>query len=168
MGCHILDPVFTLAGPDRPDVDPLRGRCSERGQLGPRLPGALCLPADTAHDRDPHALLVRRRQATARRDQGPDRRSVALGPGLDLYRHRGRALLALHRRPGPAPGRAVQGLQAPQPGGTDHYLQFVEACRGNGKTSTPFDYSGPLTESVLLGCLATRFPQTTLEWDARP
>jgi len=52
------------------------------------------------------------------------------------------------------------------PGGTDHYLQFVEACRGNGKTSAPFDYSGPLTESVLLGCLATRFPGTTLEWDA--
>ena len=54
----------------------------------------------------------------------------------------------------------------PKPGGEDHYLQFVEACRGNGKTSAPFEYSGPLTESVLLGCLATRFPQTTLEWDA--
>ena len=39
-------------------------------------------------------------------------------------------------------------------------------CRGNGKTSTPFDYSGPLTESVLLGCLATRFPMKMLEWDA--
>jgi hypothetical protein len=45
-------------------------------------------------------------------------------------------------------------------------LQFVEACRGNGRTSTSFDYSGPLTESVLLGCLATRYPKTTLEWDA--
>jgi hypothetical protein len=42
----------------------------------------------------------------------------------------------------------------------------VGACRGNGKTSTPFAYAGPLTESVLLGCLATRFPKTTLEWDA--
>ena len=51
-------------------------------------------------------------------------------------------------------------------GRTDHYLQFVDACRGNGQTSTPFNYSGPLTESVLLGCLATRFPKTTLEWDA--
>ena len=47
-----------------------------------------------------------------------------------------------------------------------HYLQFVEACRGNGQTSAPFDYAGPLTESVLLGCLATRFPKTTLGWDA--
>jgi len=37
---------------------------------------------------------------------------------------------------------------------------------GRTQTSTPFDYSGPLTESVLLGGVATRFPQTTLEWDA--
>ena len=27
-------------------------------------------------------------------------------------------------------------------------------------------YSRPLTEMVLLGCLATRFPRTTLAWDA--
>ena len=29
-----------------------------------------------------------------------------------------------------------------------------------------FAYAGPLTEMVLLGCLATRFPKTTLQWDA--
>src|SRR5262249_62157151 len=51
-------------------------------------------------------------------------------------------------------------------GSRDHYREFVDACRGEGKTSTPFSYSGPLTESVLLGCLATRFPVTTLKWDA--
>ena len=37
---------------------------------------------------------------------------------------------------------------------------------GKGKTSTPFDYSGPLSETVLLGSLATRFPNKTLEWDS--
>lgn len=54
----------------------------------------------------------------------------------------------------------------PKPSDDDHYLQFVEACRGNGKPSAPFSYSGPLTEFVLLGCLSTRFPKTKLEWDA--
>ena len=63
------------------------------------------------------------------------------------------------------PAEKFKDVKLPNPGGNDHYLQFVEACRGNGKTSAPFDYSGPLTESVLLGCLATRFPNTTLEWD---
>ena len=48
----------------------------------------------------------------------------------------------------------------------NHYHQFVEAVMGNGKTTTSFDYSGPLTEAVLLGPLSTRFPKTTLNWDS--
>jgi hypothetical protein len=48
----------------------------------------------------------------------------------------------------------------------NHYYQFVEAVMGNGKTTTSFDYAGPLTEAVLLGPLATRFPKTTLEWNS--
>jgi hypothetical protein len=42
----------------------------------------------------------------------------------------------------------------------------VDAVLGNGKTSTPFSYSGLLTESVLLGPIATHFPNTTLEWNS--
>ena len=54
----------------------------------------------------------------------------------------------------------------PQLETVNHYHQFVEAVMGNGKTTTSFDYSGPLTEAVLLGPLATRFPKTTLEWNS--
>ena len=64
------------------------------------------------------------------------------------------------------PEEKFKEYKRPEPRGDNHYLQFVEACRGNGKTSASFAYSGPLTESVLLGCLATRFPDQTLEWDA--
>lgn len=46
-----------------------------------------------------------------------------------------------------------------------HHWQFLDAVRGTAKTTTPFDYAGPLTESVLLGGVATRFRNTTLEWD---
>ncbi len=49
----------------------------------------------------------------------------------------------------------------------NHYTQFLEAVRDNGKTWANFDYAGPLTESVLLGSVATRFPKTTLEWNAK-
>lgn len=49
----------------------------------------------------------------------------------------------------------------------NHYDQFTNAVMGTGKTSAPFEYSGPLTESVLLGPIATRFPKTTLEWNAK-
>lgn len=40
-----------------------------------------------------------------------------------------------------------------------HYLQWVNACRagyGNAKTSSPFEYAGPFTESILMGNLAIR------------
>ncbi|MBA4167005.1 MAG: gfo/Idh/MocA family oxidoreductase, partial [Chitinophagaceae bacterium] len=40
-----------------------------------------------------------------------------------------------------------------------HYLQFVNACiAGHGKkeVSSPFEYAGPLTESILMGNLAIR------------
>jgi len=50
--------------------------------------------------------------------------------------------------------------------GEDHWHQFINAVLGNGKASANFDYAGPLTEAVLLGSVATRFPQQTLEWNA--
>ena len=40
-----------------------------------------------------------------------------------------------------------------------HYLQWVNACiagYGNGKTSSPFEFAGPFTESILIGNLAIR------------
>lgn len=64
------------------------------------------------------------------------------------------------------PKEKFQDHKLPRPGAQDHYLQFVDACRGEGKTSAPFSYAGPMTESILLGCLSTRFPKTTLEWNA--
>jgi hypothetical protein len=64
------------------------------------------------------------------------------------------------------PAEKFAGYKIPKQSAQDHYRQFVEAVRGNDKTSTPFSYAGLLTESVLLGCLSTRFPKTTLEWDA--
>ena len=64
------------------------------------------------------------------------------------------------------PAEKFRDYKIPNQGREDHYVQFVQACRGQGSTSTPFSYSGPLTETVLLGCLATRFPKTALGWDA--
>ncbi|HVL11370.1 MAG TPA: gfo/Idh/MocA family oxidoreductase, partial [Gemmata sp.] len=65
------------------------------------------------------------------------------------------------------PGEKFKDFKMPEVQSDNHYLQYVEAVRGNGKTSAPFSYSGPLTEMVLLGCLATRFPKTDLKWDTK-
>lgn len=46
-----------------------------------------------------------------------------------------------------------------------HYHQFVDACLGKDKVSAPFSYSSRLTETILLGVIAGRFPNKTLHWD---
>jgi predicted dehydrogenase len=48
----------------------------------------------------------------------------------------------------------------------NHYKQFADAVLGGVAPSAAFEYSGPLTETVLLGGVATFFPQATLEWDS--
>ena len=47
-----------------------------------------------------------------------------------------------------------------------HWSLWADACMNGAKPSANFDYSGPLTEAVLLGSVAVRFPQTTLQWNA--
>jgi predicted dehydrogenase len=51
--------------------------------------------------------------------------------------------------------------------GNKHYHQFVDACLGNDKTSAPFSYASRLTETILLGVIAGRFPGQTLNWDSK-
>ncbi len=48
----------------------------------------------------------------------------------------------------------------------DHYVQWADSCRGVGETTSHFDYAAPLTETVLLGTIAIRFPEEELLWDA--
>lgn len=48
-----------------------------------------------------------------------------------------------------------------------HYHQFVDACLGKAETTAPFSYSARLTETILLGVIAGRFPNKTLHWNSK-
>jgi predicted dehydrogenase len=48
-----------------------------------------------------------------------------------------------------------------------HHKEWLLACTGQGTTVSNFGYSGPLTETVLLGVLAQRAPGHRLEWDSQ-
>jgi hypothetical protein len=50
--------------------------------------------------------------------------------------------------------------------GDDHYVQWCKALVGQGETTSHFDYAGPLTETVLVGVVASRVPGETLEWNS--
>ncbi|MCL6272496.1 Gfo/Idh/MocA family oxidoreductase [Muricauda sp. 2012CJ35-5] len=49
--------------------------------------------------------------------------------------------------------------------GPKHYHQFVDACLGKDTCTAPFSYAARLTETILLGVIAGRFPGETLHWD---
>lgn len=52
------------------------------------------------------------------------------------------------------------------PGGDKgHEQDWIRACKGGKPACSNFDYSGPLSETVLMGNLAVRFPERRLLWN---
>lgn len=52
------------------------------------------------------------------------------------------------------------------PGGEGgHEKDWIRACKDGKPSSSNFDYSGPMSEMVLMGNLAVRFPNQRLLWD---
>jgi predicted dehydrogenase len=167
MGCHILDPVFAslaLTAPKTIRSDggaPVGANWGLDSQVRYVFPGTrytsgiFTLYWYDGGKRPPEEVKSRagKRSVSSQGSIYLGEKGVLYAPYLDP--------------PVLLPADKFHDFKLPDVGGSDHYLQFVDACRGNGKTSAPFDYSGPLTESVLLGCLATRFPKTTLEWNAK-
>ncbi|HEU5117033.1 MAG TPA: Gfo/Idh/MocA family oxidoreductase [Isosphaeraceae bacterium] len=52
------------------------------------------------------------------------------------------------------------------PSSIGHYAEWIKACKTGSPTSCNFDYSGALTEAVLLGVVAFRSGES-LDWDAQ-
>jgi predicted dehydrogenase len=64
------------------------------------------------------------------------------------------------------PREKFADYRRPEVEAANHYHQWVDACLGQGATSADFSYAGRLTEALLLGVVANRFPNTRLMWDA--
>ncbi|MDB5348841.1 MAG: hypothetical protein JWN86_88 [Planctomycetota bacterium] len=166
MGCHILDPVFGSLALTAPTSVRSVGGAPNADSWGLDSQVRYIFPstAYTAETLTLHWYDGDKRPPTevkALIGERPlsDQGSIYIGEKGVLYSPYIDAPVLL-------PADKFTDYKRPTPGGDDHYLQFVEACRGNGKTSAPFSYAGPMTESILLGTLATRFPMTTLDWNA--
>ncbi len=167
MGCHIFDPVFgalRLTAPISVRSEgpaPTQHNWAINAVIRYVFPGtpftegkAINISWYDGDERPPkevQALLGTRRM--------PGQGSIFIGTkGVMLLPHVSMPVLL--------PAEQYAGFEMPGIKAGDHYHEFVDAVLGNGKTSTHFDYAGPLTEAVLLGPVATRFPETTLEWNA--
>ena len=92
-------------------------------------------------------------------DEPPGTGSIFVGTqGVLVLPHVARPLLY--------PDKKFKDLKFPDVIEQDHWGSYVGACLGGIPTTAGFNYSGPLAEAVLLGTVALRFPQTTLNWNA--
>ena len=88
------------------------------------------------------------------------------GQGSLFVGEEGTMLLPHASEPQLFPEDKFKDAERPDLGPRNHYHQWVDACMGKGETSSPFAYAGRLTEALLLGVVANRFPGKRLMWDA--
>jgi predicted dehydrogenase len=168
MGCHIFDPVFKAMDLTAPLTAHSKGPAptahnwandavvhftfpETKFSVGPTFP----ITWYDGDQRPPQAVTG----PVLGDKQLPDQGSLFIG-------EKGALLLPHVAQPILLPEKQYEGFDRPKIADNNHWHQFVEAILGNGTTSAHFGYAGPLTESVLLGGVATHFPDQKLEWDA--
>jgi hypothetical protein len=167
MGCHIIDPPYTALKLTSPDVVWVEGPgCTE--DMHPAW--------EVIHYEFPGTEFTAGKTVPLTWYDGhhmPDESLVPLGKdqhlpgnGSIFLGERGSILLPHVGGPQLLPREEFAGYKRPKLPGHNHYVQWVNACLGKDKTSANFDFAGPLTETVLLGVLAARFPGKKLHWDA--
>lgn len=87
------------------------------------------------------------------------------GQGAMFIGEKGRLLLPHINKPKLIVDGAYEEIDFPELEKKDHYHEFVDACMGKTESSAPFSYSSRLTEAILLGVIANRFPNKTLHWN---
>jgi len=171
MACNIVDPVFTALDLTAPEwvmsyqTPPYAETYSPNNKIVHHFPGTKY----TARDIDYYWY-----------DAGawPDTSDWPLpgdlpGQGSMFVGEKGHLLLPHVGGPQPLPReKFAEDIKrfkekVTLPDIPDHWRQFVEAALGRGKTSAPFSYAGPLTETVLMGTVINRFPKEKLAWDAK-
>jgi len=167
MGCHIFDPVFTslkLSAPISVHSEgpvPNKWNWALDSKIIYEFPGTPFTAGPTIKvtwydgaQKPPADVL-----ALLEGDPLPNTGSILVGTeGTMVIPHVSRPVLY--------PDKKFQGLRFPDIGSGDHWGAFITACLTGCSTTACFDYAAPLTEAVLLGGVASRFPQTTLKWNS--
>jgi predicted dehydrogenase len=168
MGCHIYDPMFKAVGLTSP---------LSLKSLGPEPNAwnwAINAKIEYLFPRTPYTAGETVKVTWYDGDQKPPQEVLALlegdaapGQGSILIGTDGVMCIPHIAQPKLYPKANFADRTLERVRGVNHYEQWLEAVRGNGKASADFDYSGPLTETVLLGGVATRFKDQLLELDTQ-
>lgn len=169
FGCHIFDPVFTALGIGAPYTI----SCEVESVSDEVWPGWTI-----GHYVFPGTPLTAGKIIHATWMDGGKKPEPGLSPHLPnghelppsgsmLIGEDGTMIIPHVGPPEMYPLTNFQNYPKPELEPKNHYHDFVNAALGNGTTGSNFDYAGPLTEAVLLACIAGRFPGQTLEWNAK-
>lgn len=175
MGCHIYDPVFKALALTAPlsvrseGAAPNDHSWATDAIIHYTFPGTQFTEGKQVkviwydgRQRPPEEIkALAKNPALAADDKNnrlPDQGSIIIGTaGVLVVPHVGKPRLI---------GAGLKDADIEAVPGGNHWHQFVDAILGKAKTQANFDYAGPLTEAVLLGSVATRFPHKDLAWDA--
>jgi predicted dehydrogenase len=166
MACHLFDPVFTALELKPPVEVVSRGEAHRKETFAPN---GDVLYTFAATPRTTGPVKYRWTDGAANHDdvkqflpEGitlPGSGSVIVGDaGVMLLPHVGMPTLYHDRRP--------SDRDVPQVAEVNHWHEWANACRGEGKSSTPFSYSCPVTEAALVGVVAGAFKDQPLRWDS--
>jgi len=86
--------------------------------------------------------------------------------GVLLIGEKGAILCAHGGKPTIYPEDRAADVSAPKLEGIDHYGIWIDGIRNGSQPNSNFGYAGPLTETVLLGVIASRVDGQDLKWDS--
>jgi hypothetical protein len=167
MGCHIFDPVVDSVGLGAPFSIRSEGPAPNQwnwaidSHIEYMFPGTPYTAERTVKVTwyDGAQKPPAEARALLEGDELPNTGSLFVGT-------QGALVLPHVSRPQLCPDKKYRDYKFLEPEPRDHWGEFVDACLDCGPTAAGFSYSGPLTEAVLLGGVACRFPKTTLTWNS--
>jgi predicted dehydrogenase len=168
FGCHILDPLFMALELKAPvsieaNAPPLNDEVwSRRCKVRYEFPGT----ARTAAETLPLTWYDGKGHKPKRAGLGLPKAYELPHAGSVLVGERGTMVIPHWSEPRLFPEEKFRDYPRPMLEDVNHFTSWVDACVGDGRTTSHFGYAGPLTEAVLLGVIATRFPGEQLLWDA--
>ncbi len=168
MGCHIIDPVvwsLKLGPPSSVSYDGPQPRTEMFPQsevLQFRFPGTKFTAGDNFEMTwwDGGKVPPVNGSHVGSADSLPKQGVMLIGEEGTLVCQHGKT-------PKLYPLEKFADSDVPAVDGLDHYGVWVEGIRGGKSPNSSFDYAGPLTETVLLGVIASRVGAGRLDWDAR-
>ena len=166
FGCHILDPVFKaldLTAPmtivaEAPEIN--KEVWTKWCKVSYLFPGT----SYTANRGIPVTWYDGEGRMPSAEQIGLPKNVKLPGAGSVLLGEKG-SLIIPHVGMPTLVGEQVEGKTIEFASELNHYTGWAHACLGDGATGSNFDYSAPLTATVLLGVIALRLPGESLTWN---